>query len=179
MNEHDELVAIQRCLAGDSRGFNEVAKKYLKPIYNLALRMVQDSDLAADIVQSTFIKAFERLHTFDQKQRFFSWLYRIAIHESINALERNKSTVSYSEEPVSKEPSPSDNLLHRERDEAIQSALMKLPADQRAVVVLRHFMDFSYGDLAEMLLIPEKTVKSRLFSARERLKELLHTNRFL
>jgi RNA polymerase sigma-70 factor (ECF subfamily) len=179
MNEHDELVAIRQCLAGDSTGFNEVAKNYLKPIYNLALRMVQDSDLAADIVQSTFIKAFERLHTFEQGQKFFSWLYRIAIHESLNVLEKSRPTTSFLDEPRSHELSPSDKLLHRERDEAIQKALMKLSVEQRTVVVLRHFMDFSYGDMAEMLLIPEKTVKSRLFSARQRLKELLHANRFL
>jgi RNA polymerase sigma-70 factor (ECF subfamily) len=83
------------------------------------------------------------------------------------------------DEPISKDRSPSDDLLHRERDDAIQSALMKLSADQRAVVVLRHFMDFSYEAIAEMLLIPEKTVKSRLFSARQRLKELLHAKLFV
>ena len=173
MTEQDDSILVKHALEGDRSGFEGLVRKYLKPIFNLALRMVNDSEQAADIAQTTFIKAYENLSTFKRDLKFFSWLYRIAINESLNVLEKQKQKDEFPAEAVSGDPMP-DEIIHvTERNEIIQQALMKLPSDQRSVIVMRHFLDFSYGQIGATLSIPEKTVKSRLFTARQKLKELL------
>lgn len=173
MIEQADSVLVRQCLEGDRAGFETLVKKYLKPIYNLALRMVNDSESAADIAQMTFIKAYENLRTFDLNLKFFSWLYRIAINESLNTLSKQKQTEQLSEELVSNDATPEEAYHEAERKEIIQKALLKLAPDYRSVIVLRHYMDLTYAQMSEALGITEKKVKSRLFSARYQLRELL------
>src|SRR5512142_3141312 len=92
MGEQDDSILVKQCLEGNRSKFGDLVRKYSKPIYNLALRMVSDSEDAADITQTTFIKAYENLGKFDLNLKFFSWLYRIAINEALNFLERKKQT---------------------------------------------------------------------------------------
>lgn len=173
MTERDDSILVKHALEGDRSGFEGLVRKYVKPIFNLALRMVNDSEQAADIAQTTFIKAYENLSTFNRKLKFFSWLYRIAINESLNVLEKQKQRAEFPAEAVSGDPMPDEIIHTSEQSEIIQQALMKLPSDQRSVIVLRHFLDFSYAQIGATLGIPEKTVKSRLFTARQQLKEML------
>lgn len=173
MVEHDDSILIRQCLDGDRAKFGELVNKYTKPIYNLALRMVGDAENAADIAQTTFIKAYENLRNFDLRLKFFSWLYRIAINESLTFLQKQKQTDPLSDEHVSTDHSP-DEILHEfERNEIIQHAIMKLTPEHRSVVILRHFMDLSYDQMSSTLGITEAKVKSRLFSARRHLRTLL------
>lgn len=173
MTEQDDSILVKHALEGDGTSFEGLVRKYLKPIFNLALRMVNDSEQAADIAQITFIKAYENLSTFNRDLKFFSWLYRIAINESLNVLQKQKQRDELPAEVVSRDPMPDEIIQTTERNEIIQQALMKLPSDQRSVIVMRHFLDFSYAQIGATLGIPEKTVKSRLFQARQQLKELL------
>lgn len=173
MIEQDDTILVRRCLEGDRTGFDTLVKKYLKPIYNLAFRMVNDRESAEDIAQTTFVKAYENIRTFNLDLKFFSWLYRIAINESLNTLSKQKQTEQLSEELVSNEPTPEEAYRDAERKEIIQGALSKLAPDYRSVVVLRHYMDLTYAQMSETLGITEKKVKSRLFSARHQLRELL------
>jgi RNA polymerase sigma-70 factor (ECF subfamily) len=173
MTEQDDSILVKHALEGDRSGFEGLVRKYLKPIFNLALRMVNDSEQAADIAQTTFIKAYENLSTFNRDLKFFSWLYRIAINESLNVLAKQKQRDEFPADAVSCDPMPDEIIHTTERNEIIQQALMKLPSDQRSVIVMRHFLDFSYVQIGSTLGISEKTVKSRLFTARQRLKELL------
>jgi RNA polymerase sigma-70 factor (ECF subfamily) len=116
-----------------------------------------------------FLNAFLKLRTYDPTYKFFSWVYRMAVNESLNVLKRRKRTVTLDDEP----PIPA---LGATTDDATEShdqvgkALMSLNPDDRAVVVLKHFVFFSYEEIAAVLEIPVKTVKSRLFTARERLR---------
>ena len=173
MGESEDSRIIRQCLEGESARFGELVKKYTKPIYNLALRMVGDAENAADIAQGTFIKAYENLRNFDLSLKFFSWLYRIAINEALSFLQKQKQTDPLRDEHISVDDAP-DKLFHEaERSEMIQEAIMKLTPELRSVVVLRHFMDLSYTQLSATLGITETKVKSRLFSARRRLRTLL------
>jgi RNA polymerase sigma factor (sigma-70 family) len=95
VNGQTDASLVRECLGGHQRAFDTLVKKYEKPIYNVALRMLRDPDDAMDVAQSTFVKAYEKLGTFDQKREFFSWLYRIAINESINASKRTKRMDEY------------------------------------------------------------------------------------
>ena len=126
-----------------------------------------------DSTQNAFVKAYEHLASFDQQQRFFSWIYQILRHECFNVLRARRPSVQLPPELAAAGVSPSASLEQAERKVAVQAALMKLTDDQREVVLLRHFTELSYDEIAASLTLPVKTVKSRLYSARQRLALLL------
>jgi RNA polymerase sigma-70 factor (ECF subfamily) len=174
MKDHADAELVRACLAGNQKAFETLVRKYEKPIYNLALRMLKDPDDAADVAQSVFVKAYQKLDSFDEAHEFFSWVYRIAINESINFKKRTKRLDEY-ESGVTAAMSATQDQAHGAevlRDEMID-AIERLTMDYQMVIVLRHFHDFSYEEMADVLSIPEKTVKSRLFTARQQLKDIL------
>lgn len=165
---------VERSLSGDKAAFETLVRRHEKPIYNLALRIVRDPEDAADIAQSVFVKAYEKLDTYDPSHKFFSWVYRIALNESLNFARRKATTEEY-ESGVSaiEEFTPEQNYKEGELAHKIGAAISKLKTDHRMVLVLRHYHDFSYQEMSEVLQIPEKTVRSRLFTARQQLREIL------
>lgn len=173
MVEPEDSIIVRQCLAGDRTRFSDLVRKYTKPIYNLALRMVGDTENAADVTQNTFTKAYENLSKFDLNLKFFSWIYRIAINESLNFIQRQKQIEPLDDDIVSVDGSPDDHIQEEERSEMIQQAILRLTPEQRSVIVLRHFMDLSYEQMSTTLGISEVKVKSRLFSARQHLRRLL------
>lgn len=164
---------IERCCQGQSEAFGELVERYQSPIYNAILRMVREDDDAQDLTQSVFVKAYENLDRYDSKYAFFSWLYRMAMNETINFLNRQKRQSPLQQEIESRERNPEDKRADDEFSERIADALMELTLDYRLVIVMRHFLDFTYREMSEIVAVPEKTVKSRLFSARRRLCEIL------
>jgi RNA polymerase sigma-70 factor, ECF subfamily len=174
MTAHADAELVRECLAGDQRAFETLVRKYEKPIYNLALKMLKDRDDAMDVSQTVFVKVYERLDSYDDKHGFFSWIYRIAINESINFSKRSKRLDEY-ESGVTAALAPTQEAEQSAGalSEEVERAIAELKLDYRMVIVLKHFHDFSYGEMADILGIPEKTVKSRLFSARQQLKEIL------
>ena len=169
----DELdrAAVRQCLNGRQDAFADLVERYHRPLFNVALRMLRRQEDAEDAVQSVFLRAFLRLDTYDPKHRFFSWIYRITVNECLNALKRRKPTVPLADLPFRAATPPPDRAV--EAADRVGVALMRLTADDRTVVVLRHFVSFSYKEIAEVLEIPVRTVKSRLFTARERLRDAL------
>jgi RNA polymerase sigma-70 factor (ECF subfamily) len=133
--------------------------------------MLNNAQDAEDVTQTVFFNAFLKLRTYDPRYRFFSWVYRMAVNESLNMLKRRKQTVTLEDEPIPVPGATTDDAT--ELQDRVGSALMGLKPDDRAVVVLKHFMFFSYEEIAAVLEIPVKTVKSRLFTARERLRDTL------
>jgi RNA polymerase sigma-70 factor (ECF subfamily) len=169
-----DATLVRECLAGDTRAFDALVRKYQKPLYHLALRMVKDRDDAMDIVQGVFVKVYQKLDSYDDRHGFFSWIYRITINESINFTNRSKRSEEYESGVTAVLAADQDATRHREAlSEEIEKAIAMLKLDYRMVIVLKHYHDFSYLEMAEVLEIPEKTVKSRLFSARQQLKEIL------
>ncbi len=146
---------------------------YERPVYNAAYRIVGNPDDAADVTQAVFLKAFEQLDQYKPEFKFFSWIYRIAINESINQIKRNANQVSLDDREISDARGPDDIVGTEDISRGIQESLMELREDYRTVVVLRHFSECSYRQISEILHIPEKTVKSRLYSARQLMKEEL------
>jgi RNA polymerase sigma-70 factor (ECF subfamily) len=178
-NELDDHALVQRCLGGDEHAFELLVLRYQGPIYNAVLRMVHDRDDASDLTQNAFLKAYRQLARFDPQYKFFSWLYRIALNESLNHVKRRGRQEPLEGERASEAPDPERLVLGSDTSHHVQVALMKINEDYRAVLILRHFHDCSYEDMAGILGIPEKTVKSRLFSARRQLKELLEAKGLL
>ena len=169
----DDSALVEKTLAGDRHSFELLVDKYYKVVFNGALRMVNDTEDARDIAQITFLKAYEKLHTFKLDQKFFSWIYRIMFHESLNLLNRRKPRVELPPTLVEPTSNPEETCAENELSAAISRALQHLSHDYRLVVVLRHFLGLSYDEMSEILDIPEKTVKSRLFTARRQLGVLL------
>ncbi len=147
--------------------------KYGKQMFNTAYRMVNDHEDAMDATQSAFVKAYEKLDTFDSGYRFFSWLYRILVNESLNILNHRNHFDPLDSDIIVTEKNPEENYNDVELGNHLQSALMELKPDYRAAIVLRHYQGLSYREMGEIVGVPEKTVKSRLFSARRQLKDIL------
>jgi len=173
MGNDQDLALIEDCRRGDQQALASLVRRYERPVYNVAYRMLGTADDAADVTQTTFLKAFENLGRYNPEYKFFSWIYRIAVNESINQINRRKRIEPLGDNEVAagKGPDRSVDDLHLSED--IQEALAGLSDDHRAVIVLRHFSEHSYRDIGTVLQIPEKTVKSRLFSARKAMKEQL------
>lgn len=164
---------VQRCRKGDRQALEALVGEYEKPMFNAAYRILGNPDDAADATQSAFLKAFENLHRYDPKYKFFSWIYRIAVNESINQLKRSRRQQPLGEDEVGTDPGPVDAAEAGDLSREIQDGLMGLSEDYRTVIVLRHFSECSYRQISEILQIPEKTVKSRLYSARQSMKDRL------
>jgi len=143
--------------------------RYQRRLFNVALRMLGNVQDAEDVTQTVFGNVFASLGSFDPKYRFFSWIYRMTVNESLNTLKRRKRLVTLGDHLDIPAPG-SENDTAAEADDRVGKALMDLKPDDRAVVVLRHFVSFSYEEIADVLEVSVKTVKSRLFTARERLR---------
>lgn len=172
----DEDRLIGRCLAGDTAAFEPLVERYHRPLFHVAVRMLGDREEARDATQTAFLKAYQALATCDRQRRFFSWIYRILVNDCLNIL-RGRRVTEPIEDGAGTQAPPVDPVEAADLRRRVRSALLQLPADQRDVIVLRHFAEMSYEEVAAAIGVPEKTVKSRLFSARRRLCELLAAER--
>jgi len=170
--ETDERI-VEDIRAGNRRAFGMLMDRYEKRLYNAAYRVVNDPEDAADATQNAFVKAYQNLDRFDTSRRFFSWIYRILLNESLNILNHRKRFDDLHDNLALTTKNPEQSYSDTETGRLLQSALMDLSAEHRVVIVLRHYQGLSYREIGEVVGVPEKTVKSRLFSARRHLKEIL------
>jgi RNA polymerase sigma-70 factor (ECF subfamily) len=173
VDEEDDPNLVLRARAGDRDAFERLVIRYQKPVFNIALRMLRNRQDALDVAQTTFLKAFEHLGDFDPAFRFYSWVYRIAINEALNALALRRPRGELDANTADEGPGPERSAEGDQALQAIEDALMGISPELRSVTVLRHITQLSYEDIAAALGLPEKTVKSRLHTARERLRERL------
>ena len=166
--EADEAL-VARCQKGDSESFAGLVSRYERPVFNLAFRMLGEREDARDVAQSAFLKALENLHRFDPRYRFFSWLYRIAMNEALDLIGRRGRQTELTDVHAA-----DDDLLRdataADLGEHVRVALDSLSPDHRAVLVLRHYQELSYEQIGQVLELPDVTVKSRLYEARETLR---------
>jgi len=167
--DEQDRALIRRYLAGQRDAAIGLVDRYQKRLFNVALRMLGNVEDAEDVTQTVFLNAFLKLRTYDPRYRFFSWIYRMTVNESLNTLKRRKGTVTLEAGPPVPAPGATADRTTEAQD-LVGRALMRLKPDDRAVVVLKHFASFSYEEIAEVMEIPVRTVKSRLFTARDRLR---------
>ena len=175
-DEDDDRLLVERCRHGDREAFTALVVRYQRPIYNAAFWVLHKAEDASDISQIVFLKVAERLDDYDPKYKFFSWIYRIAVNESLNLLRRKGHEEELDEEmdlPGADSADPLWQLSAAERSRRVQSTLKSMATNDRVVLMLRHFSECSYQEMAQILELDEKTVKSRLFEARQRLRGLL------
>lgn len=182
---------IDKVLAGDTNSFEMMIIKYQRKLYATIINIVKDADLAQDIVQEAFMKSFEKLDSLRNRNQFYPWLKRIAINCAFLTFEKNKRMVDvFSKnddedkgddffDRITDGVTPEEDLLNDELKRYVRNFVDALPAKLRVVIILREVEDMSYEEIAEMLQIPVGTVRSRLFNARQYIKQRLINQGFV
>lgn len=173
MIDQEDNKLVRQTLDGNTAAFTTLVEKYQTPIYHLELKLSGDSDDAKDLTQDVFIKAYEKLNTFDFKYKFFSWLYRIGMNEGINFKNRAKRKTELDQRLPAEEGSPVEELERKELSNMMQFCLDKLKDEYQTLIIMKHYEGFSYEEIGEILELSEKTVKSRLYMARQQLKKII------
>jgi RNA polymerase sigma-70 factor (ECF subfamily) len=185
----EDLEYVSLCRQGDVDAFEQLVRRHQKRMINIAYRIVGDYDEACEVVQEGFISAYKNIKGFKGKAKFATWLYAIVINGSRNRLKQLRSR-RYREgcsiddpimtpdgellgDPPSSEPSALDRLEARDIKQQVQGCINALDAEFKEVIVLRDLQGFSYEEISAMLKVPEGTVKSRLFRAREAMRACL------
>jgi RNA polymerase sigma-70 factor (ECF subfamily) len=173
----DDNLLVNACLTGDLSAFETLIRKYQNRIARVLYLLIGNQDDVQDVAQETFIRAFRCLHTFRGSSSFSTWLHRIALNTARNWIRKSKRNrellVSTDNWWHCNTEKPDDSLISRERVSEIHYALGQLPPLYREVIILRHFDELSYDEIADVLQVPIGTVRSRLAKARELLQHFL------
>jgi len=173
----EEAALVTQSLAGDQQAYGQLMHRYAGAVFNVAYRMLGNAQDAEDASQEIFLRAYTRLESFDPARRFSTWLLAIASNYCIDRLRRQRlawltlDDVAYT--VPSGERGPEGSALVAEERDAVQRALMTLPDNYRQVMVLRYWNDMSYDEIAQATGLPESTIKTRLFRARNMLADAL------
>lgn len=181
MEQDQEL--LKRCLAGENSAWEALLRAHTRKIYNLCYRFTGRTEEAEDLTQEVFVKVFQTLRSYDASQgTFATWLNRVSRNHLVDHYRRTKHDRQTSsideqlgtlEEKPSPEIEPVGHLEARERTETLQRGLNKLSPDLREAVVLRDLHDLSYQEIAQVLGVPQGTVKSRVNRGRLELARVL------
>lgn len=181
----NEKKIIEMAKAGDRKAQAQLVMNYENKVYNLALRMMRDETDAEDVLQETFLTALKKIHSFEGRSQFFTWLYRIAVNISLQKLRDNKkydNSVSLSDpdfetlhgKSLSEWPAFSQNLLSdKDFRTLLDSAIKALPPIYRSVFILRDIEGLSTEETRKLLDLSDSNVKVRLMRARFFLREKL------
>jgi RNA polymerase sigma-70 factor (ECF subfamily) len=171
----DELV--RRARGGDSRAFEQLVRRYQKPLYFLCRRYVRDHDAAADLVQRAFIRVMDKIRELREEHIFRSWLYRIGVNLALNHLRDHARFVDDEGAAAVAEavpaPEPMSHLEAAETARALREAVAELPTKQRMTLELRVYEELSFKDIALALDTTEGAAKVNFHYAVRRLKTLL------
>ena len=168
--ERDDAVLVRATLAGDNFAFDELVERYQGKIYGLALGVTDNPQDARDATQNVFLKAYQGLEKFDPSYKFFSWIYRIGLNESLNLVKRRRSSAPLDDHTPDPGAGPERTASSRETGRTIRQAIAELSPDLRVTVVLRHMHGLTYAEMSSIIGVPVERVKSRLFSARVKLR---------
>ncbi|MGH9603719.1 MAG: sigma-70 family RNA polymerase sigma factor [Terriglobales bacterium] len=182
----DELALVQAARNGDVSAFEQLIKRYDRKIFRLAHHITQQREDAEDVLQETFLKAYQNLAGFQGNSKFYTWLVRIAVNESLMKLRKRRSdrTVSLDEDVETEDgsmprevpdwgPSPEQLYGREELNDILARTIHGLPASFRTVFVLRDVEGLSTEETAEALALSVPAVKSRLLRARLQLRDRL------
>ena len=184
-SSQDDNILVKAHLQGDKTAFEVLFKKYREMVSRLVFSIVKEESRVEDTVQDVFVLLFRNLSKFRGQSALKTWIYRITVNEALRQISRSKRWVQMPEGDV--EPSqvpaaivvfnhgtsPERVLIEGEQRELIQSGLRQLKADHRVILTLYYLEDLSVQELSKVLEIPEGSVKSRLYYARESLKNAL------
>jgi RNA polymerase sigma-70 factor (ECF subfamily) len=181
----DDSILIDRALEGEEEAYAELVRRHQGMVARLCFRVTRRRDMVDDLVQEVFIHAFENLGRFKRRSGFVTWLYRIAVNQSLDALRKEKSRSRVMDEFGRDAEVLPDTLLvrlsgtgeslalGREAQARVREALAAMEPESRTLLTLRHLEELSTPEIAEALDWPEGTVRSRLYYARIQLADIL------
>ena len=182
----DDEQIVHRILTGEKELFSNLLLKFQKGVFSFIFRMVGHYELATDLTQETFMKAYLSLDKYNNRYKFSTWIFSVASNLTIDYLRKRRvPTCSYDkksdaskhgliERLKSDSHTPSEELENRELKIKIQESIEMLPPEYREIIILRHMNGFPYEDIASITGLPLGTVKNRIFRARQILKEYLN-----
>lgn len=185
--EDDKLV--KRAIGGDESAYKQLVEKYERALYFHILKMIKDKEQVEDLVQETFVKAFDNLNTYSTNYAFSTWLYRIATNHTIDYLRKKKLNTLSIDEPMKTKDGEMEmqledesagtdrDIIRKQRQKIVQNAINNLPEKYRKVIEMRHMEEKSYKEIASVLDLPLGTVKAHIFRARELLYKALKDKR--
>jgi RNA polymerase sigma-70 factor (ECF subfamily) len=170
----DDLELVERVRGGDRSAFSQLVRRHQKGLMRMCMRFMKDVDSAEDVVQESFIKSYERLHSFEGRASFKSWLYQIAVNTAKNRLrDRGKGFVTVDDLPLVVSAQAETTLVHGAVAELIQKYVDELPMKQKTALVLRIYEDLSFKEIAEIMDCPYDTAKANYRHALMKLKDEL------
>lgn len=185
----DDRIAISRLKQGDINSLEILVNRYQARAVHAAYLILCDRALAEDVAQASFVKVAEHIHQFDEERPFAPWFFRIVVNDALKAAKKQKRNISLDEqldEPaaaqlaallVDPNPQPEQWLEEKQVRENILSAVQSLSPEQRAVIVMRYYLDMSEADMSTKMDHPQSTIKWWLRDARKRLRSLMNTSR--
>jgi len=184
----DDRHAISRIKQGDLNSLEILVKRYQAQAVHAAYLIVYDRALAEDVASTAFIKVVERIHQYDGDRPFAPWFFRIVVNDALKAAQKQKRIISLDEESdeitaqlaallIDPAPQPEQWLEEKQVREHILAAVKNLPPEQRAVIVMRYFLDMSEADMSAEMDRPPSTIKWWLRDARKRLHSLIYVSR--
>ncbi len=179
---------IEKAIGGREDGFEELVRRYQRPITTYVYRMLNNYDASLDVTQEVFIKVYNSLARYSSDYKFSTWLYRIAHNAAIDYMRKNSvhyqsietenADGSFQMQIESPHPTPEQERERTEWRAEIESVVKCLPTVYRVLILLRHSQDLSYDEIAEITNLPLGTVKNRLFRAREMMREIFSDRGF-
>lgn len=177
-----DIELIAKAIRGREDGFEELVRRYQRPITAYIYRMLNDYDASLDVTQEVFIKVYNSLEKYSSDYKFSTWLYRIAHNAAIDYMRRNSANLqsletenedgAYQLQLESPSPSPEQERERKEWRSEIDAVVRCLPSVYKELILLRHSQELSYDEIAEVTNLPLGTVKNRLFRAREMMREI-------
>lgn len=176
LNDKTDQQLVEEVRDGHRASFSELVKRHQRGLLRLSVRFMKDLDIAQDVVQEAFIKAFEKLHMFEGRASFKSWLYQITVNTARNKLRENRYDFADIDDVQLSIPATAErNLVHGAVSQMIQLEVDRLPFKQKTALVLRVYEDMSFAEIAEVMDCPYDTAKANYRHALLKLKEIFET----
>lgn len=167
-----DLELVEEVKAGNRISFSELVKRHQKGLLRMSLRFVKDLDTAEDVVQESFIKAYEKLNSFEGRASFKSWLFQIAVNNARNRLRGSRNMMDIENVQLAVGAEAESSLVHSAIAGMLQEEVDKLPDRQRTALVLRVYEDMSFSEIAEIMDCPYDTAKANYRHALMKLREI-------
>lgn len=181
----EDDVLVKKAIGGNEKAYKKLVDKYERALFFHILKMIKDREQVEDLVQETFVKAFDNLNTYSTNYAFSTWLYRIATNHTIDYLRKKKLKTLSIDEPMKTKDGEMEmqlpdesavtdrNIIRKQRQKIVRNAIDNLPEKYRKVIELRHMEEKSYKEISDILDLPLGTVKAHIFRAREMLYKAL------
>lgn len=176
LHEQPDSELVRQIQSGDDAGFDELMRRYKRPVLKFVFRMLGNAEDAADVAQDAFVRVYQNLDAYRPDTKFSTWLFALARNAAIDRLRwrtRHPTESMESAPEIAMSSGTAEDVNAREIGRQIAAALDQLPEDQRTALVLSEYQGMSYAEIAGVMRCSEKSVESRLYRAKQTLREML------